>query len=199
MKTAYAGFTSVAVPNWRDYATVTRAPSNYKDPAKIREYEENAMARAEATAAEKPLTGVLSDIAIFEIKNEKLHLLGIVTEEVPPLEYFNNFDAVVAIDAAILLRLARIDYIDRKGRLTPELAWAACDLDLLGGPRQAMRAGVPFFYDPVRRLVGSSAEENTDIDLIAKRFNLPTPDTRTASVAVNRAWYAYHVARLLGE
>jgi hypothetical protein len=163
MRKLFVGFTVRARGDAEKYLPESKAPVNYKDPAKIVEYERAARARSIEDAAEKPLTGELASVAFLSDDGKA------VESKDHPLIVSGRYDLLIGCRVYDFVRLARIDYIDRHGQLNADTLWSV--LSDIGAPLMEPSARIRFL-DPVRALVGSSAEENTNPVQVANRFDL---------------------------
>jgi hypothetical protein len=178
MRKLFVGFTAKARADAEKYLPESRAPVNYKDPAKIAEYERTARARSIEEAADKPLTSGLESVVFLTEDGSRLK------DDQHPLIVAGHYDLLIGCRIYDFVRLARIDYIDRHGALNADTLWSV--LSDIGAPLMEPSARIRFL-DPVRALVGSSAEENTNPVLVATRFDLvtsgPTEAERLAVLA----------------
>jgi hypothetical protein len=194
MRTAYVGFNAKAIDGYQKYLAEPRAPSNYKDQAKIAEYKIARMAQQEAEAWQKPLTSLLNTVTFLHGDHTKRTAVKLAWPDEPIATYLNNYECIACIDSATLIRLARIDWIGKKGILTDETKWLAFP------ELPAMRFKPPFVFDPLTRLVGSSAEDNSDPYMVAKRF-LDVSDMdfdRSYTGSEGKARLAMDLSKLLG-
>jgi hypothetical protein len=163
MRKLFVGFTVKARADAEKYLPKPRAPINYKDAAKIAEYERAALEKSINEAAQKPLTGALASVCFLDDTGKNLE------DKQHPLAVAGHYDMLIGCLVYDFVRLARIDYIDRHGQLDVDTVWSVLS-----------DTGVPFLepsarirlIDPVRALVGSSAEDNTNPVLVANRFDL---------------------------
>lgn len=167
MRTAYIAFSTRTVAEFEHYLPEPKAPSNYKDPVKIAEYVGAAKAKQFVDAPSKPLTGVLADVKMLmrTDTSKKVDNVALAWPDEPIATYLLNYDRVSVFNLGEFIRLARIDWIERKGSLTTEMMWLAFS-ELTN--RTLIRP--PFIFDPINRLVDSVAEEACDPFLVAKRF-----------------------------
>lgn len=164
MNTAFVGFSSTTIPEWQNFLLEPHAPSNYKDKDKIVEYIEAARDKQAAEANKLPLTSIIEEVVIFGGNSAfEAKPITIDLKAYSLATYLNNYHRIAAINASDLLRLARYDHIARHQYLGEDTMWLAF-------PDINSRFGKPFVFDPISRLIGSDAKDQSDPWLVAKRF-----------------------------
>lgn len=71
MATTYVGWTSREREDWKSFAPPVKAPSNYRDPVKIKEYVDEREQIAIADARTGALTGRLLRVVTIDVEGEK--------------------------------------------------------------------------------------------------------------------------------
>jgi hypothetical protein len=193
MRKLYVGFTSSARADAEEFLPEVKAPSNYKDPAKIAAYIQDARERSYIEASARPLTSSLASYHLLSADGTSDPAPVAPTGNIHVLAFVGHYDVLIGWRIYEFIRLARIDYIDRFGALDADTRWSIL----------AEVSGVPFlepsarirFFDPVRAVVGSLAEDSTDPTLFVKRFKLKVGGGSAEQIAR----FSYQAARLLGE
>ena len=192
----YCGFEFAPLDDWQSYVGEVRAPSNYKDGAKIAAYINKRLAELEETAARHALAGTISRAVVVRdgktAFDEKDQFVGTKF-----LEYIHKDsdwevdtsrkDNIVIVGCYMhsAARMAAIDYMKVNGSLPFGLQWA---LEMDPDFRYNR---VPGFMDPISVIAGSSTHGAT---AVAKAFGLPVNENDAESLAVlaaqlgNRLW-----------
>jgi hypothetical protein len=169
------------------------APSNWKDPVKIAQYEADSRVRQLEEAAKKPLTGRLQAIAMVaqgQIQDANQGSL---------LEQIRRFEYVAVIEAGLFKSLVIADQIDRFNTLGGH-GWIVTSARsghpyLMAGTHVQPGYTHPVIFDPIHAITGSTAEESNIPELVAERFNVKV---KGKTVAERRAWLAFELCRRLG-
>lgn len=161
MSTVYVAFSTIAVDNFENYLTEPRAPSNYKDQHKIAEYIASARHKQIEEASQRPMTSKLAQIKFATQHSGELAVFSLKRDETVA-EVLDGHSVISCIDASTLMRLARFDLIEKKGTIDEGYRWLVLP-ELVAGRK-------PFVFDPISKLLGSDAAENTDPWVVAKRF-----------------------------
>ena len=169
-RSAFVGFTTTPIPNYELFMPAVKAPSNYKDPVKIKEYVSAALEKQVIDAAVLPLTSAIDKFAVLRTKGADGKVEKVQVDwpsKVPLYEFLEQYDNIWSLDASMLFRLLRFDYIACKGKL-PGLTskFVSCP-----GEPVANR----WIYDPIEMLVGTTSEDWTNPVLVARRSNLLLP------------------------
>lgn len=154
-------------PNWQLFVQKPKAPSNYKDPAKIAAYVDEAWIRLGNAAAREPLTGKFAQVFVTKrSKSGEWEPGG--KEGAPVLAQLENPEVIFGLDLRAFLRLAVVDYVTRKGALDHAYRWAC-----LGDAGQPLLedARAVRLIDPVRALTGLRHDE-VSLEGFVNRFRL---------------------------
>lgn len=166
MPELYVGYTLKARPDWESYVGEIKAPGNYKDPVKIAAYIDDAKKRKAAEASERVLTGQLDELMVIA-RGDRITVDGAVA-------FFDtvmaDYTTIVCVKPFHLLRILVAEYVVETKKPAPK--WAVRS-ETFGHPLLLTKKETDItIIDPVRALVGSTSEEQTDPDTFMKRFDL---------------------------
>jgi len=167
--TLLLGFECQQLPSWKEFMPEPKAPSNYKDPDKIRDYVEAAWKKLEVEASNRPLTGFVRKAVVLRCDGELLFSdTGVKTyewlsqhigarfmraEEELPLQFFGlNIRSRLHLCAVGAALIASYTNADAK----PFESWGLYADTVVSTP-PAVRNTVQF-YDPVRLVTGSDGD-----------------------------------------
>lgn len=182
----YCGFEFTAVAGWASYVGEVKAPSNYKDAAKIAMYINKRREELEETASKHPLAGHIHRAVVIKdgktVFDEAEQLTGAKFLEFIFKDSKLNVDStkrdtllVVGCNMHVAMRMAALDYITVNDQLPFALHWAL-ELD-----PEFRYNRVPGFMDPVSVLAGSSTHGP---EAVARKFGLPVNVDDAESLAV---------------
>ena len=185
MNICYVGFGFAPVENWAEILPMPKAPSNWKDPAKIQAHiEQKLVELGSGKAATEPLSGSIAAV----------HVLS-VDDKGKPVKEFEHAGAHAGLEFYTWLRdkaptrnlagfkvhqamrFMALDVISDLGTLPDDLAWAMDFRAALNDPdfRHSWQANC---IDPLSVLFGSSG---TDLAGACRRLNIEVPHDESAS------------------
>ena len=194
----FLGFEFAPVEGWENILPAPKAPSNYKDAAKIKAYIAKEIQKlADGKAAADVLSGALSRAVVLGEKDGKITKLLDAVEDGGAQRVSHKLTEFLAttINTGVTtlwgykinkaLRLCGIDLMSDSGRLVKGDHW------LLGFSSDFRYGQSPGYVDPVSVIFGTS---DTDIFGIVKRLKLKRPRDDAEAMAE----FAYALTSKLG-
>ena len=185
--------------NWdfKDIFPIPNAPSTYKDPKKIADYEARAAEKAHIEAASKPLTATFKDVFIYNMETKERIKTGATILDT---EFKDIVGRIFVIKANLFLKMALHEYFDVTHKpLADEHKWAVRS-EVSGYPYMCdgveQIEGAPGIVDPLRALLGSQAD-HVDSEALVTRYTRDT-DARDLETAEGRAVLTAHLATMIG-
>lgn len=196
----YVGFRFVPVENWEGILPTPKAPSNWKDPAKIEAYvQQKLIELRDGKAATEPLSGGVAGIVVLADKKKK-PVFEIHNNPHAGSEFYSWFcgraqmptcapfkPTLIGIKIHRAARLIALDVIGLTGMAPGMLQWAI-DLD----PEYRYNRS-PGFIDPLSVLFGSS-----DTDLLGACRRLGIAELVDRNNATSMALTSRRLGKLLG-
>ena len=195
MNVRYVGFEFAPVEGWEEILPAPKAPSNWKDPAKIEAHIERKLEELrDGKAGTEPLSGSVSYVHVLAVKEKSKDCkpgtgLDVEGHHVGA-EFYDWFckslparrPTLVGLKIRRAMRLIALDVISTGGSVA-DMGWA-----LEFNPQHPYNE----YIDPLSVLFGSS---DTDIAGACRRFGLPAEDPGDA---VAMALLAARFGKLLG-
>ncbi len=161
MSTLYVAFNTIAREDFENYLSEPRAPSNYKDQYKIAEYISTARHKQIEEAADRPMTSTLGQVRFAEHANGETKQFLLKKDQLL-IDAIGNYQIIACINAPTFLRMVRFELVEKIKYIDESYRWIVFP-EMVAGRK-------PFVFDPIVRLLGSEAAENTDPWLVARRF-----------------------------
>jgi len=182
----YCGFEFAPLDDWQSYVGEVRAPSNYKDQAKIADYISRRIDELSRDAETHPLAGSLSRAVVVKDGDtvfDERSFVGVKFLEFISKDSGLDKNPATTKDNLLIVgykmhtaaRLAALEYIAVNGALPFALHWAL-ELD-----PEFRYNRIPGYMDPVSVLSGSSTH---GVAAVAKKFGLPVNQEEAESLAV---------------
>lgn len=181
------GYTKGLVNGWESLIPPVKAPSNWKDPEKIKQYENEARGNLMAEALKYPLTATVETVAFIDAEG------NIFKTDKLELDVMSDFQTISCIGVFEMLNLLFLQAAhDRELKATHH--WAKFST-LTRRPYMVHQDNLRVVIDPVETLLGSAAKELNDAGKLLERLGLSGNKLDTA---VDRAIVAYILSRRLG-
>jgi len=160
------------IEGWEDMMPPVKAPSNWKDPAKIAQYEKEARAGLAEEAFKNPLASTITNVCL--INHSGLVFTPKIEEA---LDMMTCYPIVAGI--GIFEGLSRLFLQSAAAKTLDPAHWWAKLSPMTKYPYLSID-GKKIILDPVETLVGSSAAEWADPFKLAKILGIASPDLDTA-------------------
>lgn len=180
MKTVFVGFTTEVVKNIDELMTLPQAPSNYKDPDKIRAYIETALVRQRENAQDELLTGRLADVCFMNRTGTEMP----VERGESFLAFVDRFDVIIGHRIHDFLNFAIANYIETEDGTEPLpeiFRWAKISRltnQSVFTADSSGRLNCRMILDPVELMGGHLASSNPL--LLCRRWRLPIRQLESA-------------------
>jgi hypothetical protein len=204
------GYTTVPVmagPLFRVRNTAIEAPSNYKDPIKIKEYIDRTKERRMAEACQTNMMCLLDRIWIQNTRGQVLNYISIAEEgkssleilkELVPAEDLRDCDSGVefaVINTSLFANLLLRDHLGRGLSLDASDSWLF--RNRLGDPLFPVKRTPPFvIFDPIPALTGTTIFSEHVLE-VAQEFGFK--DNAEFKEEERMALIALHLGKVMGR
>ena len=184
---AYVGYTTVPRENWEHFAPPVKAPSNYKNPDKIREYEMAMRDKQFHDAGTAVMQCELKDLVIITGAHKPVAL-----KAGKRLEHLSGYTHVAVIGASLFRHVLITEQFEKGGKLAPEHQWLVMSLrsghQFLAEPEHQTQV-----FDPVHAILCTTTMDDK-LPFVAEAYDFDSG----VDTAEERARFAQHLCQRIG-
>lgn len=173
MRVAYVGFTTEVIPGADKNLPDFKAPSNYKDAAKIKSYIDDAKDKFVAGLMDDPIAARFHSICVVREEGGLPVIVPPYPPETPLAEMLGANDAIAVFGPVRFLKFLTSDTLMKAGRITPDTAWTvrgeSMNQALLPFPPGRNLGTSNYVFDPMRMFC-SSDYDGSDVERVFARY-----------------------------